>query len=55
MRFALRLAWLLCSLTWAFLQVWWAHRGEKGVEADDPDKERETLRHTGDAHGLFRG
>ena len=44
MRFALRLVWLLCSLTWAFLQVWWAHRGEKGVEADDPDKEREEVR-----------
>jgi hypothetical protein len=28
-------------LTWTCMQVWWKHRGEKGVEADDPDKERE--------------
>jgi len=55
MRFALRLVWLLCSFAWAALRTWWIFRGEKGVEADDPDKERETLRHAGDAHGLFRG
>ncbi|MDD4440348.1 MAG: hypothetical protein PHX41_00495 [Kiritimatiellae bacterium] len=40
-RFILRALCLLCSLTWAFVQVWWVSRGEKGVEADDPDKERE--------------
>ena len=55
MRTLLRLLWGLCWLTWVGIQIWWVSRGEKGVEADDPDKERESLRHTGDAHGLFRG
>ena len=55
MREFLRVLWVLCSFAWAAVQTWWVFLGEEGVEADDPDKERETLRHTGDAHGLFRG
>jgi len=31
----------LCWLTWVLIQIWWASMFEKGVEADDPDKERE--------------
>ncbi len=41
MRFAVRLVCLLCSLAWAAVLTWRAFRGERGVEADDPDKERE--------------
>ena len=41
MRFAAHLFRFLCSLVWAGIQTWWAFRGERGVEADDPDKERE--------------
>jgi hypothetical protein len=37
----LRLLWGLCWLVWIWIQMWWASRGDKGVEADDPDKERE--------------
>jgi len=41
MRNILRALWVLCSFAWAALRTWWIFRGEKGVEADDPDKERE--------------
>ena len=41
MRTLLRAVWVLCSFAWALLQTWWLFRKEKGVEADDPDKERE--------------
>ena len=41
MRFAFRLVGLMCSLVWAAVRTWWTFRGEHGVEADDPDKERE--------------
>jgi len=33
-----RLVWLLIV---AGARTWWAFLGESGVEADDPDKERE--------------
>ncbi|HNX36314.1 MAG TPA: hypothetical protein PKM57_16955 [Kiritimatiellia bacterium] len=51
----MRLAWLLCTMAVAAVRAWWRFWGEHGVEADDPDKERETLRHAAGAHGLFRG
>ena len=33
-----RLVWLLMV---AGVRTWWTFRGERGVEPDDPDKERE--------------
>ena len=44
MRNSLRLIWLLCLFVWAAARTWWVFLGEKGVEADDPDKEREEVR-----------
>ena len=41
MRNILRLIWLLCSIVVAAARTWWAFRKEHGVEADDPDKERD--------------
>lgn len=41
MRTLLRHLWGLCWLVLIWIQILWASRGEKGVEADDPDKERE--------------
>jgi len=41
MRKFLRLLWLLCLFAWAAARTWWAFRKEHGVEADDPDKERD--------------
>lgn len=41
MRALLGHLWGLCWLTWVGIQMWWVSRGEKGVEADDLDKERE--------------
>ena len=41
MKTLLRFLWLLCSLAWAAMRTWRTFRGERGVEADDPDKERE--------------
>ncbi len=32
----------LCSFAWAVARSWWVFLGEEGVEADDPDKERES-------------
>lgn len=32
--------WLVCQCAVAAVRTWWTFRGEKGVEADDPDKER---------------
>lgn len=40
MRSTFRLLRILCVLCWAVLRTWWVFRGERGVEADDPDKER---------------
>ena len=37
----MRLAWLLCMMAVAAVRAWWRFRGEHGVEADDPDKERD--------------
>lgn len=42
MRTLFRFLGLLCSFAWAAVQTWWVFLGEEGVEADDPDKERET-------------
>ena len=36
-----RFAVLLCLFAASAARTWWAFRREKGVEADDPDKERE--------------
>ena len=36
-----RVLGLLCSMVWTGIRTWWASRGDKGVEADDPDKESE--------------
>lgn len=41
MRTLLRHLWGLCEFLWVAIQILWASRGDKGVEADDPDKERE--------------
>jgi len=41
MRSAFNVFRFLGSLVWAGIRTWWAFRGERGVEADDPDKERE--------------
>lgn len=43
MRTFLRLIGLVCSFAWAAARTWWAFLGEAGVEADDPDKERESF------------
>ncbi len=32
---------LMCLFVWAAARTWWAFRKEHGVEADDPDKERD--------------
>jgi hypothetical protein len=32
---------LMCSFAWAAARTWWTFRKEHGVEADDPDKERD--------------
>ena len=37
----MRLAWLLCAMAAAAVRAWWRFRGVRGVEADDPDKERD--------------
>ena len=37
----MRLAWLLCTMAFAAMRTWCMFRGERGVEADDPDKERD--------------
>ena len=39
-RFALLL--YLCAVS--AVRTWWVFIGERGVEADDPDKEREEVR-----------
>lgn len=36
-----RFALLLCLCAVSAARTWWAFRMEGGVEADDPDKERE--------------
>ena len=35
-----RIILLLLSMAVAAVRTWWTFRGEHGVEADDPDKER---------------
>jgi len=40
----IRFLGLLCSLVWAGIQTWWVFWDDHGVEADDPDKEREEVR-----------
>ncbi len=37
-----RLTVLLCLCAVSAARAWWAFRVEDGVEADDPDKERES-------------
>jgi cbb3-type cytochrome oxidase subunit 3 len=32
---------LMCLFAWAAAGTWWAFRKEHGVDADDPDKERD--------------
>jgi len=36
-----RLALLLCLCSVSAARTWWSFRKENGVEADDPDKERD--------------
>jgi len=37
----MRIILLLLSMAVAAMRTWWAFRKEHGVEADDPDKERD--------------
>ena len=41
MRTLLRFIWVMGTFAWAAVRTWWVFLGEDGVEADDPDKERE--------------
>jgi hypothetical protein len=34
---------LVCLCVTAAVRTWWTFRGESGVDADDPDKEREVV------------